>query len=108
MKAKFKKHAETLKYLACCDKHNAKSILKEGKPDLITCFNEICLNILKNNIELTPIQKKNLSKYKGDIRALAGKSNIKKTRKIIIQKGGLLNSLLTPILGLLAGNLLKK
>lgn len=108
MKRKFKKHARTLEYLARCDRHNAKSIVKEGKSDLITCFNEICLNILRNNVELTPLQKKKLVKYKGDIRELAGKSNIKKTRKIIVQKGGLLTALLAPMLGILSKGILKK
>lgn len=62
-------------------------------------FCELCINILKNNIKLSDEAKKTLSKQKIKIRALAGKSPLRKKKKLITGGfiGGLLLSLATSL-----------
>ena len=66
-----------------------KAIIQYGPADLVTAISEIALNLLKGVIELTPQQKKRLSRYKKEFRSLAKKNvSVGKKRKILVQKGG--------------------
>ena len=80
-----------------------KAVLKGAPPDLIRALCECSLNILKGHVQLTPAQKKQLSRYKQSLRLLATKSTSAKRRKQILQKGGFLGALLKPVLGVLGG-----
>ena len=80
-----------------------KAVLKGASPDLLNALSECSLNILKGNVHLTPAQKKQLAKYKHNLRALARKGASAKRRKTILQKGGFLGALLKPILGIVGG-----
>lgn len=93
-----KKHANTLQYLCKCDKNVANAIVKHGKPDLINCFSEISTNVLNGNVKLSQAQKNKLSKYKNYIRKLATKSTSQATKKRILQQGGFIGALLSPLL----------
>ena len=65
-----------------------KAIIDHASPDLIRAVTEIVYNMLKGVIELTPEQKRRLSRHKEEFRALANKKlSIKKKRKILNQKG---------------------
>lgn len=90
---------------------NRQEFIKQQPVDFTKCLCEICDNLLKGNIPLTPKDKKRLERYRKQIRFLAehkGK-NIKAKRVRILQKGGaaflpiLLPSLLT-----IAAELLRK
>ena len=65
-----------------------KAIIEHATPDLIHAVTEIIYNMLKGVIELTPDQKRRLSRHKEEFRALVNKKlSIKKKRKILNQKG---------------------
>ena len=65
-----------------------KAIIDHATPDLIHAITEIIYNTLKGVIELTPDQKRRLSRYKEQFRALVNKRlSVKKKRKILNQKG---------------------
>ena len=65
-----------------------KAIIDHATPDLIHAVTEIVYNMLKGVIELTPDQKRRLSRHKEEFRALVNKKlSIKKKRKILNQKG---------------------
>ena len=75
--------------------------MKEASADLIKALCECTLNILKGNIKLTTAQKKKLARYKNILRSLAVKRTSMKKRKTILQSGGLIGALLSPVLGVL-------
>ena len=80
-----------------------KAVLKGASPDLLNALSECSLNILKGHVRLTPTQKRQLSRHRQSLRALAKKKTSGKKRKQILQKGGLLGALLKPALGLVGG-----
>ena len=65
-----------------------KAIIEHATPDPIHAVTEIVYNMLKGVIELTPDQKRRLSRHKEEFRALVNKKlSLKKKRKILNQKG---------------------
>ena len=65
-----------------------KAIIEHATPDLIHAVTEIVYNMLKGVLELTPDQKRCLSRHKEEFRALVNKKlSVKKKRKILNQKG---------------------
>lgn len=111
MTSRLRKNANTLRLLAKCDKHTAKSIIKSAKPNLISCISDVCYNTLQGKVKLSPMEKRKLSKYKDNLRKVSNKSTTLKTKKELIQKGGFLAALLRPLLSLigpLVGNLFKE
>ena len=98
-KARLRRHAPTLGYLANCDKHTAKSIITNAKPQLLHCISDVCYNVLKGNVPLSSKEKHKLQKYKSGMRKIADRKTTLKARKVLIQKGGFLGALLTPLLG---------
>ena len=75
--------------------------MKEASPDLIKALCECTLKVLKGNIKLTLAQKKNMARYKNILGILAVKRTSMKKRKTILQSGGLIGALLSPVLGVL-------
>ena len=53
------------------------------------------------NVRLTPLQKQRLTKHKRAVRALAQKGRSLRTKKALLQKGGILGALLGPVLSVL-------
>lgn len=106
-KHRLKNHALTLEYLAKCKQRQANSIIKNAEPDLIHCLSDVCHNILKGNVALSDAARSNLGKYKSHIRKVANKKTTAKHKRTLIQKGGFLGALLKPLLGVVAGPLLK-
>ena len=70
--------------------------------DLLTCFSECALNILKGNVELSRSQLQKLRREKHNLRQLASKRTSLTKKRRILQKGGFIGSLLAPVLSLLA------
>ena len=98
-----KKNMPMLQLLCGAKPGVIRAVLKGASPDLIKALSECSLNILKGHVHLTPSQKKQLSRYKQSLRALAKKGTSTKRRKQILQKGGFIPLLLKPILGLAGG-----
>lgn len=107
MTPRLKRHATTLLCLAKCDKTTARPIITKAKPELFHCLSDICHNILNGNIQLKISEKDRLGKYKKDIRKIADKKSTVKQKKILVQKGGFLGSLLAPLIGSVLGPLIK-
>ncbi len=108
MSLNVRNHADFLKVLAHCSAKQRKAILHNVSPKLLKCLCECSLNILKGNVKLTLSQKRHLSRHKQMLRTLADrKTPVKKKKQLLVQKGGFLPALLTPILTTLAGLFLK-
>ena len=80
------------------------AIIRKCDNDLICSLSECCHNILKGNVHLTLTQKVKLRRHKHNLRKLSLKKTSIKQRKKILQRGGFLGALITPILSVL-GNL---
>ena len=94
MSKRLKKNAKTLQFLTEADNKVAKAVIKASKADIICCFSEICYNLLKGTIDLSPKLKTRLSKHKQTIRKLAKKSVNQSEKKHLVQKGGFLGAIL--------------
>ena len=95
------KYAQKLRMLFKSKPLLRKSILRDK--GLLTCLCECSKNILKGNVSLSSVQKKKLRCHKRSLRELTLKKTSKKKRNKIVQKGGFLDALITPILSLLGG-----
>lgn len=78
------------RYLACCPK------------EIIECFSECALNILKGNVKLSRAQLQKLRREKNNLRRLSLKKTPLSQKRKIVQKGGFIGGLLAPVLSLLA------
>lgn len=111
---RFRRNYKFLKELKKAKKVKRRQLLESAPKDSILCLCDCANNILRGNVPLKLREKKCLSHHKSTLRALAsGKrsKDIKKKRKLLIQKGGFLPMLLAPILSVasgLLGNLLSR
>ena len=107
MSAVVKRALPLLKVLVDATPKLKKAIIKHAPTDLVTAISEIVLNLIKGVIKLTAHQKKRLSRYKKELLALAKKKvSLGEKRKILVQKGGGVVSILVPLaLSLLSSKL---
>ena len=75
-----------------------RDIIRKCENDLNFSLSECCHNVLKGNVPLTPVQKVKLRRHKHNLRKLSTKKTSIKARKKILQRGGFLDALITPIL----------
>ena len=104
MTNRVKKHGALLRYLSKAKPSTCKSIIKTCDKELINVLCECALNVLNGNVRLNPTQRKRLVRYKNGLRAITVKKTALQKKKDLLQKGGFLQALLSPILGIL-GNL---
>ena len=101
---RLRKQANMLKALSTASPKLKKVIIQAADKDLITSLCDCANNILKGNVHLTTKQKTCLRRHKQSLRRLTQRKSIAQKKKIL-QSGGFLGSLLTPVLGIL-GSLL--
>ena len=87
---------KTLKRIKCRKKRN--KILKNASNDLIECIVQCAYNVLSGKVHLSAKDKNKLKPYSTVIRKLAEMRDVKPTRKLLIQRGGFLPSLIAPVL----------
>ena len=108
MSKRIKDQLDFLKVLSKATPKQRRAVLEGANKDLINAICECALNCLKGNVQLTPLQKKKLTRHKQTLRSLANKKYpLAKKKKVLVQNGGFLGFLLKPILGSLASLLLK-
>ena len=105
MSKRLKRHASTLKFLSSCDTPTAKAIIKSSKGDFINCISDVCHNILKGNLKISPTEKSKLQRHRSIIRKIADRKTTQKHKRLLIQRGGFLGALLSPLLKLFVGPL---
>ncbi len=96
------KHYKTLRYInKCKEPTELKAIVNAADKDLICCICECAHNVLNGNVPISKKRIKELSQHQKALASLLEKrGSIKKKKKILIQSGGFLPLLLTPILGI--------
>lgn len=103
---RLRRNYKLLKLLKKAKQSQRKKLLETADKDLILCLCDCANNILKGNIRLKPKEKEKLRRHKTALRELTkGKSasGLKKKRKLLVQKGGFLPLLLSPILSVAGG-----
>lgn len=110
---RLKRNIGGLQLLANAKKQQRNAFINTASKDQIECLCDCANNFLKGNIPFSEAEVRKLKRYQKQIRFLANKDNndIEGKRKILVQYGGFLPALLTPILsvaGLLLADLLKK
>ena len=78
------------KMIKCCDK------------ELVNCFCECALNLLKGHVPVNKHQLSSLRRHKHSLKKLVLKKTPINQKKKILQKGGFLGALLTPVLAFLS------
>lgn len=100
------KHLPVLKKLCRCNKKLKKQLLIKGGKPLQLCLRECALNVLKGNVSLSKHQFNRLKRFKQNLRDISKKKTSLKKRLQIEQRGGFLSSLLVPIVGSIASEVL--
>ncbi len=104
MSKRLKKNIELLKILKKAKPKQRKLLLKAAENDLIYCLCECIDNVLRGNVKLTAAKKKELAKHATVLRNIVDRrTKLHKKRALLVQKGGFLPALLTPVLGIAAG-----
>lgn len=103
MSAKLKKSTPLLRVLAKSKPSVTKAVIKAADRDLVDALCECGLNVLKGNIPLTLQQKRRLARHKLALRSLVKRGGSIQKKKVLLQKGGFLGALLSPVLGILGG-----
>jgi len=77
--------------------------VKKCNKQFIDCVSECAKNVLRGNVPLTKQQSTKLRRNKNNLRALSVKKTSLRKKRQIIQKGGFLRAIITPILSHLGG-----
>ena len=108
MSDRMKRNIDALRVLSKASPRLRKAILVNADSDLLFALCEIALNVINGTVRLTPGNKKALKKHQRTIRTLLSRrSSINKKRKILVQRGGFLSTLLVPAITLLTALLTK-
>ena len=103
MSARVKRNLPLLHWLSRAKPKTVKSVLRGVDRDVLDTICEVCLNVLKGNVPMTPQQKRRLSKHKQTLRRLASASRRSdKVKRALVQKGGFLPLLLGTTVSTLA------
>jgi outer membrane lipopolysaccharide assembly protein LptE/RlpB len=103
MSIRLQKNQPFLHLLARSSAKRRKSLLQQATKDELTALFEICLNILRGHLPLTPQLHKKLKKEQKTLRTFADKKiSLKHKKKLVNQKGGFLGALAGIALPLLA------
>ena len=73
-------------------------LIDGAPPDIMKLLSECALNILKGTITLTSEEKSKLRKHRNELRQMATTKVSNRTKNKLVQKGGMLQALLKPVL----------
>ena len=108
MLSRIKRNIDTLRVLKKASPKLRKAIISNSDTDLVLALCEIIINVLSGTVKLQSKEKRSLSRHRTVIRKLADKSvPAREKKKLLVQRGGFLTTLLVPaltLLGTLIGN----
>ena len=87
-----------LEMLAKSNPKYRKALINGAPPEIMKLLSECALNILRGTITLTKEEKTKLRKHKTSLRQMATPKVSTRAKKKIVQKGGMLQALLKPVL----------
>ena len=86
-------------------KRQRDRVLQRASQEQLNLIRNICFNLCRSKIHLPPRTRKQLMRFKRDIRDLACKTKLRSTRGLrrrLVQRGGFLPLVLPAILGLVS------
>ena len=95
---KLRDHRAFLEMLSKSNPKYRKVLINGAPPDIMKLLSECALNILKGTITLTSEEKSKLRKHRNELRQMATTKVSNRTKKKLVQKGGMLQALLKPVL----------
>ena len=108
MSSRIKRNIDTIRVLKRASPKLRKAILANSDKDLVLALCEIVANVLAGTVKLQSKDKKRLIKHRGALRKIADtRVPIVHKKKLLVQRGGFLTTLLVPaltLLGTLIGN----
>ncbi len=99
------RNIDFLRQIKKSPKLKRKKILDRSTEDQVKAICDICYGILADKIKLSKAEKRKLAKRADFIRVLGTKSKkvpLSLKKRLLVQDGGLIPALLTPILALAA------
>ena len=100
-KSKFRENFEFFSYLSKLPPRRQKIIIKGMDRDILLALSEVCLNLMRRNVPLTPNEKKKLKPYEKHVYQMSLKNHSINKKKKIVQSGGFLGTLLGSVLPIL-------
>src|SRR6218665_1390825 len=100
MSKRLQKYHVHLKLLNEASAIMRKEILKNCNKYLLCCLCECAQNVLKGNVPVTEAQKTKFARFK-KLREFASKKTRATIKKKLVQTGGFIGALLTPVLSFL-------
>ena len=98
-----KRNLRVLKRISKAPKHVRCAILDHASRDLIKAIDEAIHNVMLGKVELNPPDFKKLKQQKNTLFQVWDEdAPLKRKKKLLIQKGGFLTTLLPPVLALLS------
>jgi len=91
MAARLKRNLGFLKNLKVARAPRRKLLLEHAQNDQLKCISDCCLNILNENIKLSPAQRKRLSRHAKIIRLMASRrkgATLSHKKRLVQQNGG--------------------
>jgi hypothetical protein len=95
---RLKRNLTFLDLLVKAKKRQRDALINTATSDQLQCICDCATNILNENIPLTECEIKKLLRFQKHIRYIANSEDRIGNKKVVIQKGGFLPILLTPIL----------
>ena len=77
-----------------------RQYVKKCDKEFVDCINECAKNVLRGNVPLNSSQNSKLSLHNHNLRTLSVKKTSLKSKRQILEKGGFLGAILTPVLSL--------
>jgi hypothetical protein len=108
-KGKLHRNADAVSYLLRAGPKVRRVLIKEGRKELVNALCECVLNVLNGNVRVSDAQRRQLARYKKDLRTLVDRRPKLAEKKRVIQRGGflpILAKVLVPVLGQMLGGLL--
>jgi hypothetical protein len=100
-RSKFMENREFFSFLSKIPPKRQKNIIKGADKDILVALSEICLNLIKRNINLTEKEKRRLRPYAKQVYLLSQKKPSFNKKKKVVQVGGFLSTILTSVIPLL-------
>ena len=104
-----KTNYHTLQVLKTADPKLRKAIISKCNKELVNCISECVLNVLNGYIQLPGGVTRKLQKHKAALRKVSDRRvPLSKKKKLIVQRGGFLQPLLSAVLPTLASLIFRK
>lgn len=105
-KSHFKANAPFFKFLATLSPKRQKALIKGADKEILYALSEIALNIMRRRVSFSESEKKKLRPFEKQFYELSKKKHNLKKRKVIVQKGGFLGTLLGTVLPVIISSVL--